>query len=52
MADFERHGFSAAMVKPYSLRELRETLEGLFPPGGGSEGTSGNGGKEPEAPDG
>ncbi|MFP4420961.1 MAG: response regulator [Desulfococcaceae bacterium] len=35
MADFQRHGFAAAMVKPYSLRELRETLEGLFPDGGG-----------------
>ncbi len=35
MAEFKRYGFSAAMVKPYSLRELRETLEGLFPDGGG-----------------
>jgi PAS domain S-box-containing protein len=31
MADFRRHGFAAAMVKPYSLRELGETLAGLFP---------------------
>jgi hypothetical protein len=55
MADFERHGFSAAMVKPYSLRELREALEGLFPSDGGSDGTDGaaeNGEKQPGTPDG
>jgi PAS domain S-box-containing protein len=37
MADFENHGFAAALVKPYSMRELGEVLERLFP-GGTAEG--------------
>ena len=33
VADFERHGFSGAMTKPYTLDQFAEALGQLLPPG-------------------
>ena len=33
MVNFTAYGFSAALIKPFSLQTLSETLEGLFHPG-------------------
>jgi len=32
VADFREYGFAAKMTKPYSLQELRSTLETVLPP--------------------
>jgi CheY-like chemotaxis protein len=47
MADYEEHGFSGIMTKPYSVEDLRITLDMILKPG--SEAEIPDGGKEAAA---